>query len=123
MEKEIRLLDYQNIISIIFIGTVIISILLTNDEKSKLLNKPTLFKDSVEAINLINKIVVVVLTILIIYVNYCDYKIGKEKGSNLNPLRHQIEASVLNSLAALFVLYIIFENRDFNIVSIQNPTV
>ena len=115
MNKEIKLLDYQNILSIIFIITIIISILLTYDEKLKLLNKK-LFDDKT-AENLC------IIALLIIYINVIDYKIGQEKGSNLNPLRHQVEASIFNAISALIVLYTVYENRNFNITSIENPTI
>ena len=126
MNKEANLLDIQNTASVIFIITIIVSIILTTDEKNKLLKQPTILSDeSAKYLNLMNKIVVVLIALLFAYINYEQYKITKKKNSNTAPLKHQLEAAILNVIATLVVVYTIYEtwSSNLNITDTENPII
>lgn len=123
-EKEAKLLDIQNIASIIFIGTIVLSIVLTYNEKQQILNQPKLFnnKDS-QYLSLLIRIIILGVALTFVYINIEQYKIGKYKKQNVTPLKQEVVASSLNTISALIVLYIIFETWNENLVAdYENPT-
>jgi len=125
-EKELSLLNYQLITSILFIVSLIISIILTYDERQQLLNKPRLFSEIFDKyLNLFNRILALLIIVVILWINYETYQIKKQKRSNLAPFRHQIYASIFSVISAVIVLYVVIENwySNPNITSIENPTV
>ena len=126
MEKEEKLLNYQLITSIAFIVSLIISIILTYDEKKELLNEETIFsKDFDKYLNLFNRILALSIVCFILYINYETYKINKNKKTDIKPFEHQIIASVLSIISAIIVLYVVIENWESipSITNIENPTV
>ena len=125
-EKELSLLNYQIITSVLFVLSLIISIVLTFDEKQELLNKPRLFSEQFDKrLNLFNRTLALSIIIVILLINYETYKIQKQKRSNIAPFRHQLYASVFSVISASIVLYVVIENwySNPNITSIENPTV
>ena len=125
-EKELRLLNYQILTSILFIVSVIISIVLTYDEIKQLLKKHRLFSETFDKyLNLFNRILSLSIVVFILYINYATYQIQKEKRSNLDPFRHQIYASIFSIISAVIVLYVVLENWEDNpnITSIENPII
>jgi len=125
-EKELRLLNYQILTSILFIVSVIISIVLTYDEKQQLLKKNRLFSETFDKyLNLFNRILSLSIVAFILYINYATYEIQKQKRSNLDSFRHQIYASIFSLISAIIVLYVVLENweENPNITSIENPII
>ncbi len=126
MEKEEKLLNYQLITSIAFIVSLIISIILTYDEKKELLNEETIFsKDFDKYLNLFNRILALSIVCFILYINYETYKINKNKKTDIKPFEHQIIASIFSIISAIIVLYVVIENWENipSITNIENPTV
>lgn len=124
--KKVQLLNYQLIISVLFIISLLISIVLTYDEKQEKLNEERLFSEKFDKyLNLFNRIFALVIIIAILYINYQEYSLNKYEKSNLKPLEHQIIASVFSVISALIVLYVVIENwyENPNITSIENPIV
>lgn len=122
MKSQIKLLDKQLIISLALGITLIISIFLNYDEKQKLLNKKRLFHNNdVKYINLFNRVLFLIILLYNLYINYEQYELEKEKGNNTIPFIQQIYASILNVIAAIIILYVIYEtyNND-NIASFEN---
>lgn len=125
-KESLDLLNIQLVSSILFIISVIISIILTYDEKQNLLKKQTIFSEQFDRyLNLFNRILALGIILVILYINYIGYKIGKQKGSKLPPLEHQIIASIFSVISAIIVLYVVLENWEYNpnITSIENPTI
>ena len=109
MKEQIKIIDAQFIVSFGFILTTIISIIINYDVKQKILNKERIFSDNQKRyINLINRIIFTLIVIYSLYISYRQYEIKKE--SNPDPYIHQIYANLLNVIAALIFLYIIYEN-------------
>ena len=121
--RQISLLNAQLFISFILAITLLISTLLTYDEKQKLSNKRCLFDNqNSHYINLLNRIIFLLILIYNLYINYQQYNLEKEKRTNLVPFIEQITATVLNILSAIIILNVIYEtwNTKDNIAPIEN---
>ena len=121
--RQISLLNAQLFISFVLAITLLISTLLTYDEKQKLSNKRRLFDNqNSHYINLLNRIIFLLILIYNLYINYQQYNLEKEKRTNLVPLIEQITATVLNILSAIIILNVIYEtwNTKDNIAPIEN---
>lgn len=126
-EKEIQILDIQIIATIIFIGSLVVSIILTYDEKLTLIDGKGLFDNSTaRKISLINRIVVVILALTFVYGNYVTEKIAEARNtSNVKYLKLQLLSGELSLIGSLIVLYIVYKNRNeetFGVADTENPT-
>ena len=121
--RQISLLNAQFFISFILAITLFVSFLITYDEKQKLLNKKRLFTDkNSHYTNLLNRILFLLILIYNLYINYQQYDLEKQKRSDLAPFQKQIYASILNALAAVIILYVVYEtwNNSDDIAPIEN---
>ena len=123
-EKQIELVNGQIIGIILFILTLIVSVIIAYNEKLIRENKSGLFsnKDALN-ISLINRIVVVILGIYFVYDAYERRKVSNsydDPNSNL-----QILASWLALIASAIIVYIIvnnYKNVNFDVSEIEEPT-
>ena len=125
-EKQVLIIDWQIILSMVFIITILISIIFSYDQRQRLLNKKTIFDKNIDKyLNLFNRIIVLIVILLLLYLNYLDYKINKDNINNPKPYYHQIIASVFSVISALIVLYVVIENwyDQPNITNIENPII
>ena len=121
--RQVSLLNAQLFIAFILAITLFTSFLLTYDEKLKLLNKKRLFTDqNSHYTNLLNRILFLLILIYNLYINYQQYELEKQKRSDLAPFRQQIYASILNTIAAVIILYVVYETLTTNddIAPIEN---
>ena len=121
--RQVSLLNAQLFIAFILAITLFTSFLLTYDEKLKLLNKKRLFTDqNSHYTNLLNRILFLLILIYNLYINYQQYELEKQKRSDLAPVRQQIYASILNTVAAVIILYVVYEtlNTNDDIAPIEN---
>ena len=121
--RQVSLLNAQLFIAFILAITLFTSFLLTYDEKLKLLNKKRLFTDqNSHYTNLLNRILFLLILIYNLYINYQQYELEKQKRSDLAPFRQQIYASILNTIAAVIILYVVYEtlNTNDDITPIEN---
>lgn len=121
--RQVSLLNAQLFIAFILAITLLTSFLLTYDEKLKLLNKKRLFTDqNSHYTNLLNRILFLLILIYNLYINYQQYELEKQKRSDLAPFRQQIYASILNTIAAVIILYVVYEtlNTNDDIAPIEN---
>lgn len=126
MEEKIKSLNLQLLTSTLFIISIAISLFLTYDEKLETLNKKRIFSEKFDKyLNLFNRIFALGIILTILYINYNEYIQNKEKRINIDPLKHQVYASIFSVISALIVLYVVIENfnENINITSIENPTV
>ncbi len=113
--RQVALLNAQLFIAFILAITLFTSFLLTYDEKLKLLNKKRLFTDqNSHYTNLLNRILFLLILIYNLYINYQQYELEKQKRSDLAPFRQQIYASILNTIAAVIILYVVYETLNTN---------
>ncbi len=103
--KEIQLLYIQVFGSIIFIVTIIVSIILTYNTILEKQGKPKLFNDiTANNITLNNRIVLTILTIVFTYINYEFYKINKQKKEDFLQ-KEELLASILTLIAGFLLLH------------------
>lgn len=122
INKEIDYLNYQIIISLIVIVTVIVSIFLTYNEKLGLEGKKSLFnKKTTQSISYLNRFIILITSILFLYINYRLYDISKNQGENLKNYYLQIIASVLSVIAAMIALYVVYNNSSVS--DVENPII
>ncbi len=113
--RQVSLLNAQLFIAFILAITLFTSFLLTYDEKLKLLNKKRLFTDQNSHYTiLLNRILFLLILIYNLYINYQQYELEKQKRSDLAPFRQQIYASILNTIAAVIILYVVYETLNTN---------
>lgn len=123
-EEEIKAINLQLFTLFIFLLSVVISILITYNQKLNLENKDTIFNSKeTYKITLFNRILIATLSLIFIYVNYKLYKISKEEGENLKPYILQILAGVLTTIADFIALYVVKLSTTESIVDVENPII
>ena len=124
-QEEISLLNMQLITSIIVIVTVTLSIILTYNQKLNIENKKTIFtKKQTHNISYINRLVILITAIIFLFINYKLYEISKKEGEDLKVYYLQILASILTTIAAIIVLYVVsIEPSGDEISDIENPVI
>jgi len=124
-KKEINLLNIQLITSLTVIITIIISILLTYNQKQDIQNKKTIFtKKQTHNISYINRLTILITTTIFLIINYKLYQISKKEGEDLLVYYLQITASILSTIAALIVFYVVsIEPSGDEISDIENPVI
>lgn len=124
--KEIQILDIQIIATIIFILSLVLSIILTYDEKIKIQTGKGIFGNKqARRISLFNRVLVVILAIVFVYGNYVTEKIAEARQkNNVKYLKLQLLSGELSLLVSIIVLYIVYknqENENFSVADTENP--
>ena len=122
-EEELKLINGQIIGIIFFIVTLIVSLLLTYNEKLQRENKPPLFTNK-KALDIafLNRLIVVLLGLYFLYTLYKRKDLGNNNLNNYINL--EIIASWLAFLASAIVFYIVFlnyNNPNFDVSEIEEP--
>ena len=122
-EEELKLINGQIIGIIFFIVTLIVSLLLTYNEKLQRENKPPLFTNK-KALDIafLNRFIVVLLGLYFLYTSYKRKDLGNNNLNNYINL--EIIASWLAFLASAIVFYIVFlnyNNPNFDVSEIEEP--
>ena len=116
--EEIKILNYQQVGTILFIGSLLISFFLTCCDKTELTsNKKVLSNDNYYKLSVFNRGFVVAISLLFLYANYKDRQISKNQGKNLKPNNLQIAASELNIIASAIVLYVVITSGNYSVVT------
>ncbi len=122
-DKEIEILNLQNIATLIYIVSLIISIYITNNDKERLLNNKVISKN-IGTLAIFNRTLVVILTIIFLYISIQNKKIASSKRKNLNLFNLQISASSLSLISTLIVLYVVIKSsgENYTVISgVSNP--
>lgn len=119
-EKKIQLLKLDELASLLFIGAILISIFLTQNQINKYEEKPYYETYKIE---LVNRLFVLGIIISFLYISIENYKIVKNENKDLKPFILQIIASVITLIAGLITLYIVYYNRTIDETDIENPEV
>lgn len=121
MKSEIKLIDYEIIGSLLFIGTLFISVILSYNEKFRLEKKEPLFDNKTQKnILIVNKIVVLGIVIFFLYINYEHYKVALFKNEDTYNYKVQLIPSFLAILAALIILYLVLKDNNISDI-VDNP--
>ncbi len=125
-DKEIKLLDLQIVLTVIYIVSLVLSIFLTYNDRIKLSDNKNIFsKKQSKNYSIFNRVLVLVLTLSFLFINYENYKISKQKGEKLDNASLQILASEISTVATIIVLYVVLKSagEDYTIISgIENPS-
>lgn len=116
-------IELQILLSIFFIFTTIISIiLLYNEDLYIKYKKFILDPKNAYIIASINRIVILIILLLFLYANYVDKNIDILENKNLKADNLQIIASILTIISGIIVLYVTIEYFSTNInSSLENP--
>ena len=125
-DKEIKLLDFQIILTVIYVGSLILSIFITYNDRIELSDNRNIFsKKQAKNYSIFNRILVLILTLAFLFINYENFKITKQKGENTDNSYLQIVASEISTLATIIVLYVVLKSagEDYTIISgVENPS-
>lgn len=122
-DREIELLDLQLVATYIFVGSLLISILLTyNDKIKKKENRQILTDKENQFLSIFNRSLVVILSLVFLYINFEGKKIGNLKNEKMTPYNLQIAASELSLISSLIVLYVVLISGNYTIISsVESP--
>lgn len=111
--------------SLVVIITVILSIVLTYNQKLDIQNRKTFFsKKRTHDISYINRLTILITGIIFLYINYRLYLIAKEKGEELKAYYLQIIASILTIIASIIVFYVVSkETVGDEVADVENPVI
>ena len=119
MNKK-ELLELQMITTIFYIASLLISLILTYNDFLNLENKQIFSEELEEKIGIYNRTFVVLLTLSYLYINYQN-KVTCKDYNDLKYKDLQVFASILSTIAALIVLYVIINSGRYTITSAGNP--
>ena len=116
-------IELQILLSIFFIFTTIISIILLYNEDLYIKYKQFILDPkNAYIIASINRIVIVIILLLFLYANYVDKNIDILENKDLKADNLQIIASILTIISGIIVLYVTIEYFSTNInSSLENP--
>ena len=116
-------IELQILLSIFFIFTTIISIILLYNEDLYIKYKQfVLDPKNAYIIASINRIVILIILLLFLYANYVDKNIDIIENKDLKADNLQIIASILTIISGIIVLYVTIEYFSTNInSSLENP--
>ncbi len=120
INKKIQLLRLDEIDSTLFIGAILISIFIAQNQINKYEGKP--YYDTYK-IELGNRLLVLGIIISFLYISVENYEISKKENKDLKPFILQIVASVITLVAGLITLYIVFYNKSIDEADVENPEV
>jgi hypothetical protein len=123
-KREIEILDLQILTTILYIGTLLISIYITNVDRKSTIN-PNKNYPNTNKLSIFNRTFVFLLTLSFLYINYENRKLAIKKGEKVELFNLQIMASELTTLATIIVLYVVIKSsgQNYTIVSgVGNPS-
>lgn len=122
MNKQLKLTNYDILASILFIGTIIVSILISYNNKLKLEKKTPLFDVKLEKeILIFNKIIVLFIVIFFLYLNYERLRLAEEKNLDTKTLKIQLIPSILALISAIIILSLVLKKGNNDISLNENP--
>ena len=123
--QQLFIIDGQLIGCILYIISLVISIIIILDQRKKALNKNSYLTDSEsQTIALLNKIFILALILWFLYLNTKAKKLAENTNQDTSALEKQIIASIISVIPALIGLYVVltnFSNTSFQTAEIENP--
>ena len=118
----VSLLTLQEYASFGYIIASIVAIMLAEHRKKMITNQKTIMNTKeANYLNIFNHVGILILTLTFLYVNQITLKNAEDKNENTSLLSLQYDASILNVLAAILVLYVILNSSNNKISNIENP--
>ena len=124
--KESQLLNIQLFTLVFSLISILISMIVTYNQKLDVENKEVIFKaEKARKISLFNRILIVIIAITFLYVNYKQYILDKDS-NNINNLKNdklQVAASIFTIIASLITAYVVYSSTTETVSDIENPLV
>lgn len=118
----VSLLTLQEYASFGYVIASIVAIMLAEHRKKMITNQKTIMNTKeANYLNIFNHVGILILTLTFLYVNQITLKNAEDNNENTSLLSLQYDASILNVLAAILVLYVIFNSSNNKISNIENP--
>lgn len=119
-DKEIDNFNLQIIASLLFIISIIISIILTYSEELEIFNVNMIDKDKRNKINIGNRLFAIFIVCLFLYSSFVALDIVKEKNGNLDEQYIRIFINLITLGLALLTLYVSVKYQNSDIDTGQN---
>lgn len=124
-EKQIFILDGQLIGCILYIATILISIIIILDQRQKIKGKNGfLTSEETQILSLINKLVILLLIIFFLYLNYQSLELIKNANQDTSDIELQIIGSYLSIIVGTIGLYVVAKNahsENITLAETENP--
>lgn len=125
INQQLFIIDGQLIGAILYIVSIIISIIIILDQRRAVLNNDRILTNSEsQTLALANKIFIFLLIIWFLYLNYKSYEFAKNTNQDTSALRLQIFSSflaVITGIIGIYVVYTNFSNTNLQTAEIENP--
>ena len=121
---EIKLLNIQEVASVCYLITTAIAIYLTQYRKHVIQNEDTtLTPEEARKLNILNHFMILILTSVFLYVNQITLQNARENQEDTTLLTLQNFASILNTIGAIIVLYVVLQDSANNDSNNENPEI
>ena len=124
-EKKLFIIDGQLIGAILYIVSLLISIVIIIDQRKSALNKERILTNSeAQSLAIAIKIFIFLLVLWFLYINYESYEFSKNTNQDTSSLKLQIFASFLSIIGAMIGIYVVytdFQNTNLQTAEIENP--
>jgi len=122
---QLYIIDGQLIGCILYIVSLIVSIMIILDQRQKALKKEGfLTNEESQTMALLNKISILALVLWFLYLNYRSKNLASSTNQDTSALEKQIIASIISIIPALIGLYVVitnFSNTNLQTAEIENP--
>lgn len=118
--KEIDNFNLQIIASLLFIISIIVSIILTYSEKLEIFNISIISKSNRNKINICNRFFVIFIICIFLYSSFVTKDIVKDKNGNLDEQYIRIFINLITLGLALLTLYVSVKYQNSDIDTGQN---
>ena len=122
-EKEIKVVDENILATIVFIGTLFVSLSLSYDKREKLKKNSGLFTNKqAKRIAVTNRIIVVIIALFYFQIDRETIGISREKNKDVSLLHAQAFIEFVAVITAIVALYITVKSNN-EIEDIENPNI
>lgn len=121
-QKKLNVLNEQMLATILFIGSLIISLSITYDNKQKIKRKQRIYTDkSARYTAIFNRIFVIFIVLFYLRIDNENIEMNKGKNNNLLQLQKLIE--IITLCTAIVALYITVKSSPDSIATNENPNI
>lgn len=124
-KEQVDLLNLNLLFTVIFVVSLIFSLIITYNEEMLLLKKKSFFNARKEQLyNFDNRILVTLLTLGYLYINIKSDLLARKKGQDPKNFDLQVLASIFSFISVIIVLYISYyeyQKKRTNEANVENP--
>ena len=121
---QITLLNIQEFASFCYLITTAVAIYLTHYRKQTVQSKSTMITpEEARRLNIFNHFAILILTSIFLYVNFITLQSARENQEDTTLLSLQSFASILTTIGAIIVLYVVIQDPIDNPSSNENPEI